>query len=205
MKLAELADRLECRLEGDGDVDITRVAGIHDAGPGDVTFLANRKYEKVLPQTRASAVIAREDAPAGPCAMLRVRDPYLAFARAVGIFAPDSRPQPGVHPLTAVASDATLGRDVSIGPFVSIGAGAVIGDRTIVYPNVTIGVGTRIGPDCVIHSNVSIRERVTLGQRVILQNGVVLGRQRAVLGERDVRDAVLVHPDRKSTRLNSSH
>ena len=175
MKLAELADRLECRLEGDGDVDITRVAGIHDAGPGDVTFLANRKYEKVLPQTRASAVIAREDAPAGPCAMLRVRDPYLAFARAVGIFAPDSRPQPGVHPMAFVAPDATLGRDVSVGPFVSIGEGVVIGDRTVVHPNVTIGTGTRIGADCLIHSNVAIRERVTLGDRVILQNGVVIG------------------------------
>ncbi len=107
--------------------------------------------------------------------MLRARDPYLAFAHAVGIFAPDNRPQPGVHPLTAVAADATLGRDVAVAPFVSIGEGAVIGDRTIVYANVTIGAGTRIGADCVIHSNVAIRERVTLGDRVILQNGVVIG------------------------------
>jgi len=175
VKLAELADRLECRLEGDGTVEITRVAGIHDAGPGDVTFLANNKYEKALASTRASAVIARDGSPAAPCAMLRARDPYLAFARAVGIFAPDSRPRPGVDRLAAVASDATVGGDVSIGPFVSIGEGAVIGDRTIVYPNVTIGPGTRIGADCVIHSNVAIRERVTLGDRVVLQNGVVVG------------------------------
>jgi UDP-3-O-[3-hydroxymyristoyl] glucosamine N-acyltransferase len=175
VKLAELSTRLDCRLDGNGDVEITRVAGIHDAGPGDVTFLANRKYEKALPQTRASAVIAREDAPAGPCAMLRAHDPYLAFARAVGIFAPDNRPQPGVHSLAAVASDAALGRDVSVGPFVSIGGGAVVGDRTVIYPNVTIGVGARLGADCVVHSNVAIRERVTLGDRVILQNGVVIG------------------------------
>jgi UDP-3-O-[3-hydroxymyristoyl] glucosamine N-acyltransferase len=175
VKLAELAARLDCRLEGDGDIEITRVAGIHEAGPGDVTFLANRKYEKALANTQASAVIAREGAPAAPCAMLRAPDPYLAFARAVGIFAPDSRPRPGVHRLAAIASDAALGQDVSIGPFVSVGEGTVIGDRTLVYPNVTIGRGVRIGDDCVIHSNVAVRERVTLGHRVVLQNGVVIG------------------------------
>jgi len=175
VKLAELAGRLECRLEGDGDVDITRVAGIQDAGPGDLTFLANRKYEKALSSTRASAVIAREEAPAAPCAMLRARDPYLAFARAVGIFAPDSRPRPGIDALAAVAADAHIGDEVSIGPFVSVGEGVIVGDRTIVYPNCTIGPGVRIGADCVVHSNVAIRERVTLGNRVILQNGVVIG------------------------------
>jgi UDP-3-O-[3-hydroxymyristoyl] glucosamine N-acyltransferase len=175
VKLAELAARLECRLEGDGDVEVTRVAGIHEAGPGDITFLANNKYEKSLASTQASAVIAREDAPAAPCAMLRVRDPYLAFARAVRIFSPEERPRPGISQVAAVAADAVLGQDVSIGPFVAIGDGAVIGNRTVVYPNVTIGAGARIGSDCVIHSNVSIRERVTLGDRVVLQNGVVVG------------------------------
>jgi UDP-3-O-[3-hydroxymyristoyl] glucosamine N-acyltransferase len=175
VKLAELAAHLECRLEGDGSIEIVRVAGMHEAGPGDVTFLANRKYEKAMLRTRASAVIAREDAPAGPCAMLRAPDPYLTFARAVGLFAPDTRPRPGVDRLAAIAADTTIGQDVSIGPFVAVGDGAVIGDRTIIYPNVTVGAGTRIGADCVIHSNVALRERVTLGDRVILQNGVVIG------------------------------
>jgi UDP-3-O-[3-hydroxymyristoyl] glucosamine N-acyltransferase len=175
VKLAELAARLECRLEGDGDVEITRVAGIADAQPGDVTFLANAKYEKALATTRASAVIARDTAPAAPCAMLRARDPYLAFARAVGLFAPVMRPAPGVHAMAAVAADARLGEGISLGAFVAVGEGASIGDRTLVYPNVTIGPGARIGSDCVIHSNVAIRERVVIGDRVILQNGVVLG------------------------------
>jgi UDP-3-O-[3-hydroxymyristoyl] glucosamine N-acyltransferase len=175
MKLAELAARLECRLEGDGTIEITRVAGIHDAGAGDLTFLANRKYEKAMLRTRASAVIVHDDAPPAPCAMLRSRDPYLAFARAVGIFGPDNRPQPGVHSLAAIATDAVLGRDVAIGPFVAIGEGAVIGDGTVIYPNVTIGAGARIGSACVIHSNVAVRERVSIGDRVVLQNGVVVG------------------------------
>ena len=124
MKLRELAERLECRLEGDGDLEVTRVSGIQDAQPGDVTFLANSKYEKGLAATRASAVILGDAVPAAPCAMLRTRDPYLAFARAVGLFSPSSRPAPGVDGLAAVSPDAHLGRDVSVGPFVAIGAGA---------------------------------------------------------------------------------
>src|SRR5690606_24555955 len=110
-----------------------------------------------------------------PCAVLRARDPYLAFARAVGVFAPAWRPAPGVHPMAAVASDARIGEGASIAAFVAIGEGASIGERTVVFPNVTIGPGARIGDDCVIHSNVALRERVTLGDRVILQNGVVIG------------------------------
>jgi UDP-3-O-[3-hydroxymyristoyl] glucosamine N-acyltransferase len=175
VKLRELADRLECRLEGDGELDVARVSGIQDAQPGDVTFLANSKYEKALTSTRASAVILKDGAPPAPCAMLRARDPYLAFARAVGLFAPVSRPAPGVHALAAIAMDARLGADVSVGPFVAIGEGAHIGDRTVIHPNVTIGPGVRVGNDCTIHSNVAIRERCTLGDRVILQNGVVVG------------------------------
>jgi UDP-3-O-[3-hydroxymyristoyl] glucosamine N-acyltransferase len=107
--------------------------------------------------------------------MLRTEDPYLAFARAVGLFAPEWRPAPGVHAMTAIAADAHIGRDISIGPFVAIGEGARIGDRTVIFPNVTIGPGTTIGTDCIVHSNVAVRERVTIGNRVILQNGVVIG------------------------------
>jgi UDP-3-O-[3-hydroxymyristoyl] glucosamine N-acyltransferase len=175
VKLRELAARLECRLEGDGDLDVMRVAGIQDAQPGDVTFLANPKYEKLLATTRATAVILKEEAPPAPCAMLRARDPYLAFARAVSLFAPVSRPAPGIHAMAAIAADAHLGTDVSVGPFVAIGEGARIGDRTVIYPNVTIGAGAMVGGDCIIHSNVAVRERCTLGDRVILQNGVVVG------------------------------
>ena len=175
MKLSELATRLDCRLEGDGELDVTRVAGIQDAQPGDITFLANPKYEKLLATTRATAVILKEDVPAAPCAMLRARDPYLAFARAVSLFAPVSRPAPGIHALAAIAGGAHLGADVSVGPFVAIGEGARIGDRTVIYPNATLGAGATVGSDCTIHSNVAIRERCTVGDRVILQNGVVIG------------------------------
>lgn len=175
MKLRDLAAQLACRLDGDGDIDIVRVAGIQQAEPGDLTFLANSKYESAMACTRASAVILREDAPAAPCAMLRTNEPYLAFARAVGLFAPAWRPPTGVHSMAAVAADARIGKEVSIGAFVSVGAGAAIGDRSVVFPNVTIGPGVQIGVDCVIHANVSLRERVVIGDRVVLQDGVVIG------------------------------
>lgn len=175
MKLRELAVRLECRLEGDGELEITGVAGIQDAGPGHLTFLANLKYQSLLATTQATAVILRDDSPAAPCATLRTRDPYLAFARAVGLFAPAWRPPPGIHPMSSISPAATLGAEVSVGAFVAIGDGAVLGDRTVVHPNVTIGAGARIGADCILHSNVSVREHVTIGDRVILQNGVVIG------------------------------
>src|SRR4051794_11884212 len=126
MKLRELAEQLACRLEGDGEIEIVRVAGIDDAGPGDLTFVANPKYLPALATTRAAAVLLRPDAPAPAIPVLRTDDPYLGFARAVGLFAPRWKPQPGVHALAAIAQDATLGADVSIGAFVAVGEGAVI-------------------------------------------------------------------------------
>ncbi len=178
MKLRDIADQLQCRLEGDGDVDIVRVAAISKAGPGDLTFLANPRYAPQLASTRASAVIlgrAKDGEMPPPCAVLRADDPYLAFAHAVSLFAPAPSAAPGIDPLSAVAPDATIGAEVSIGPFVTVGAGAAIGARTVIHSNVAIGAGVRIGADCVIHSQAAIRERVVVGDRVTLHNGVVAG------------------------------
>jgi UDP-3-O-[3-hydroxymyristoyl] glucosamine N-acyltransferase len=175
LKLRDIAERIECRLEGDGDLDIRRVAAIEDAGPGDLTFFANPKYAAELRHTHASAVILGEAAEAAPCAMLRSPQPYLAFARAVEAFAVDTRPAAGVHALADVAASAVVAPDASVGPFVAIGEGVRIGARTIVYPHVTIGAGAAIGDDCVVHARVSIRERVQVGNRVVLQDGAVLG------------------------------
>jgi UDP-3-O-[3-hydroxymyristoyl] glucosamine N-acyltransferase len=175
MKLSVLADRLGCRLEGDGSIEIRGVASLEQAGPGDVTFFANPRYAPALRRTHAGAVILDEDTPAAPCPMLRTKEPYLMVANALSLFVSASRPEPGVDRLSYVASDASLGRDVSIGPFSSIGKGARVGDRTVIYPNVCVGEGTAIGDDCVIHSHVAIRERIIIGNRVVIQNGAVIG------------------------------
>jgi UDP-3-O-[3-hydroxymyristoyl] glucosamine N-acyltransferase len=173
--LSEIAVRLDCRLEGDGGIEIARVAGIEQAQAGELTFFVNPKYGAHLRATRASAVILGDSAEAAPCAMLRTANPYLAFARAVELLAPRSPAIPGVHRLADVASTATIAPDASIGPFVSIGEGARVGARTVVYPQVTIGAGAVVGEDCVIHARVSLRERVTVGDRVVVQDGAVIG------------------------------
>ena len=175
MLLQDLAGRLDCRLEGDGTIDIHRVTTLEDAGAGDVTFFANPKYIAEMRNTRASAVILGERDETAPCAMLRARHPYLAFAHAVALFAPRDAHPAGVHRLVDVAPDAIVSPDASIGAFVSIGAQAIVGPRSIVYPHVTIGPGARIGEDCVVHARASIRERVVLGNRVVVQDGAVIG------------------------------
>jgi len=175
LKLRDIAERLQCRLEGDGEIEIHRVAGIEAAGPGDLTFFTNPKYARALRTTGASAVILSEKAEAAPCAMLRVSHPYLAFARAVELFADRNRPPAGIHRLADVAPTAIIAPDAVIGPFVVVGDHARVGARTLVYPHVTIGPGAQIGEDCVIHARVSIRERAQIGNRVVLQDGAVIG------------------------------
>ena len=175
MKLSELAARLECTVEGDGDIDITRLAAIEDAGPGELTFFANPKYADALKRTLASAVIAAPAVSGIPCAVLRTPEPYVTFARALGLFANTSRPPAGIHRLALVEPGAVVAADASIGPFAVVSDGALIGARTILYPHVSVGRDAEIGADCVIHAHVSIRERVRLGDRVVLQDGVVIG------------------------------
>jgi len=175
LKLKDIAERLGCRLEGDGDIDVHRVTTLEDAGPGDLTFFTNPKYARALKTTAASAVILSEKAEAAPCAMLRVSHPYLAFAKAVELFAASNRPPAGIHRLADVATTADIAPDAVIGPFTIVGDGARVGARTLVYGHVTIGAGAHIGDDCVVHAHVSIRDRVQIGNRVILQDGAVIG------------------------------
>jgi UDP-3-O-[3-hydroxymyristoyl] glucosamine N-acyltransferase len=185
VKLGELARRLECPVEGDAAIEIRRVAKIEDAGPGDLTFLANPKYASKLATTRASAVIlngkdqalrsSRPHALVAPCAVIRSTSPYLTFARAAQVLAPSQTVAAGIHSLAHVATDAVVDPSAAIGAFAVIGSGARVGPRTVVHPHVVIGEGTTVGADCLLHAHVSIRERCTIGSRVIIQNGAVVG------------------------------
>ena len=172
--LRELADLLDCRLEGDGAQTVTRVAALEGAGPGDVSFFSNPKYARALAATRATAVIASDDV-AVPVAALRTTQPYVAFARALALLHPQPAPPVGVHATAVVDATAVLGVDVSVGPYACVGARAVIGARTAVRAHVFIGDGAVIGDDCLLHPHVSIRERVTLGHRVVVQDHAVIG------------------------------
>jgi UDP-3-O-[3-hydroxymyristoyl] glucosamine N-acyltransferase len=173
--LADLAAAVGCPFEGDGSLNLVRVATIEQAGPGDLTFLANRKYARALGRTRASAVIAAPDVAESPCAVLRSAEPYVTFARAAALLMPAARPPAGVHPLAAVDATAAVAPSASIGPFAVVAARASVGDRTIVHPHVVVGAGTVVGADCILHAHVSIREGCRLGDRVVVQNGAVIG------------------------------
>jgi UDP-3-O-[3-hydroxymyristoyl] glucosamine N-acyltransferase len=175
LKLKDIADRIDCRLEGDEGIEIRGVAGIEDAGPGDLTFFTNSRYAPELRRTRASAVILGENAEAAPCAMLRSRHAYLAFARAVELFADLWRPEPGIHRLALVGENVLLGEAVSVGPFAVVGDGSRIGARTVLSSHVAIGRHVEIGDDCVLQPRVSVRDRVRVGRRVIVQDGAVIG------------------------------
>ena len=174
MILRELASRLGCGLRGDGGVEISRVAGIEEAGPGDVTFVANPRYAPLLASTRASAVIVTPELET-PLPSLLSENPYLAFARAVTLLHPQPRPVPGIHPTAQVDPTASLGEGVHMGAFSVVGPRTRVGARTSLHPLVVLYADVEVGDDCVLHSGVHVREGCRLGHRVVVQNGAVIG------------------------------
>lgn len=177
MKLRDLAERVGATLEGDGEAEITGVAGLREARPGEISFVARASYAAAAGHTRASALFVPPNwSGTAPCALLRVADPEAAIARAAEwLTPPPYRPSPGIHPTAVVARDVRLGEQVAVGAHCVIEAGATIGDRTVLFPGCYIGPGAVIGPDCLLHAHVSIRERCRIGARTILHNGVVVG------------------------------
>ncbi|MBI1795930.1 MAG: UDP-3-O-(3-hydroxymyristoyl)glucosamine N-acyltransferase [Candidatus Eisenbacteria bacterium] len=174
--LSELAAELNGEVVGDPTVVIGGVAGIREAMPGDITFLANSRYDAHLRETAASAVICSREARDTAIPLIIVDNPYLAFQRAVRIFRPDRhRPAPGVHATAVVSPEASLGDQVSIGPYCVIEAGARIGDRTVLMTGCVIGHGSVIGDDTFLYPQVIVREDCVLGSRCILHPGIIVG------------------------------
>lgn len=177
LALSELAARLGLPLEGDGAVIIRGVAGVRDAGPDELAYVALAKYAPLAGSTRAAALIVPTDwnRPV-PCPVLRAEKPEAAFTRAAQLFAAPAPAYPtGVHPTAVVSPEAKLGRDVHVGPLVVIEPGAAVGDRTILMAGVYVGHGAEIGEDGRLYPGVTLREHVRIGKRVILHNGVVIG------------------------------
>ena len=175
MKLSEIAAHLGLPVEGDAAVEIRRLSSLEEAGPGDLTFLANPKYAGKALATKASAIILGPGAPAVAIPVIRAPDPYLAFARSLGLVHPRPRPAPGVHPTAVVAPSARVGPGASIGPFVVVEEDVRIGRNTEIGPHAVIRRGARIGDDVLLHSRVVVREGCRLGDRVVVQDGAVIG------------------------------
>ena len=175
MKLREIAAALDARVEGDGELEITGVAGMDRAEPGQLTFLANPKYAPKVKNTRAGAILVAAAIPGLDIAFLITPDPYLGFARALALFYQPPRSAPGIHPLAWVAPTATLGENCSVGPFAAVGERVRIGRNAVLHPHVVVYEGAEIGDDFLAHSHAVVREFCRVGNRVILQNGVVVG------------------------------
>ncbi len=181
MKLQEVAQRLGCRLEGDGSVEITGVAGIDHASPGQVTFLANRRYSPMLKTTCASAVLVEDgvtverDTTRKPLATLRTANPYLAFAQAIELFYQSLKYAPGIHPTAVIAKTAKIGKGAHIGPYCFVDEHVEIGEEAVLHSFVTIYRRAKIGAQFFAHAHAVVREFCQIGNRVILQNGVVIG------------------------------
>ena len=162
-------------MHGDGDVEITGVAGMEQAGPSELTFLSNPKYAPKVKQTRAAAILISEPVADHPIASLISANPYHDFARALELYYQPPKPAPGVHVLACVDSSAELGAGASIGPFACVGRNVRIGRNAVIHPHVVIYEGAQIGDDFLAHSHTTVREFCRIGNRVILQNGTVIG------------------------------
>ncbi len=175
MNVREVAKAVQGEVVGNGAVEISGVAGLSDAAPGDITFLSSAKHEKALLSTAASAVLVAS--PLADCAIPQVvvKNPRYAFARLLEQFFPQARPRPGISAQASVDDSAQIGDETAIAPFVCIEAGVRIGSRCIVCPGVYVGHDTTIGDDCILYPNVTIRERVVVGNRVIIHAGCVIG------------------------------
>ncbi len=184
MKLKELASRLGLELRGDGETEVFVPAPIEAAAPGTIIFVAGEKYAPILERASAAcAIVTPELAARARCAVLISSNPYYDFSRVLEIFFPPLRPRAGIDPTAHIAPDAQIGEKASIGAFSAIGAGVRIGKNAVIHPHVTIYPGVTVGDDFTCHSQVSIREGVSLGNRVTILNGAVIGADGFGFGE----------------------
>ncbi|MEO7653377.1 MAG: UDP-3-O-(3-hydroxymyristoyl)glucosamine N-acyltransferase, partial [Bryobacteraceae bacterium] len=176
MRVRELAEWLGAGFEGDGELELTGVAPLETAGPGDLSFVSNPKAAREAAASAAGCLLAPLDLPAWDSrALIRVQATRNAFARAITRFHPPLAPAPGIHPSAAIALDAHIGAGVSIGPHVSIAAGARIGEGSSIGPGCAIGRGVTLGERCVLHARVTIYDGVRIGNGCILHSGCVIG------------------------------
>ncbi len=173
--LGRLADALGASLQGDAGRMVRGVAPLDVAGPDQVSFLADRKYLKQAQASRAGALLVARDVADLSAALLRVDNPQQALIVLLGLFHPEPRAEPGVHPTACVAGGARVDRSASVGPLAVVEAEAVIGPRSRVGALSFVGRGAVLGEDVRLHPHVVIREDVRIGNRVIVHSGAVLG------------------------------
>jgi UDP-3-O-[3-hydroxymyristoyl] glucosamine N-acyltransferase len=175
MKLGELAIRLGAELRGDAELEVTGVNGIEEAGPTEVTFVANPRYTSLAKKTRAAAVLVDPDFQEISVPTLRLRNPYLAFSRTLGLFYQPPAYAPGIHPTAVIDPTAEIGEGAHIGAYVVVGAQVRLGAHATLLPHVVLYPGVETGSYLFAHAHAVIRENCILGDHVTLENGAIIG------------------------------
>ena len=175
MKLGELASRLGAELRGDANVEITGVKGIEEAGPAEITFVANPKYAGLARETKAAAVLVEPNFPEIEAATLRLKNPYHAFSRTLAIFYQPPSYSPGVHPTAVIHATAEIGEGAHIGAYVVIGPNVKLGPCATLLPHVVLYPGVKAGSHFFAHAHSVVRENCELGDNVTLENGAIVG------------------------------
>ncbi|MBA4392323.1 MAG: UDP-3-O-(3-hydroxymyristoyl)glucosamine N-acyltransferase [Desulfobacca sp.] len=175
VSLEELARLVGGEVRGICEELITGITGIREARRGQITFLANPKYNKELESTQASAVIVGPKVPQTNLPLIVTPNPYLAYARVAQFFAPKTVHPPGISPLASIGQDCRIGANVSIYPFVYLGNQVEIEDEVVLFPGVFVGDSVKIGKGTLIYPNVSVLAGTIIGQRVLIHSGTVIG------------------------------
>jgi len=173
--LTEIAEYLGGLVVGDGSIVIENICGIDEAGHGDLTFIANRKYISKLETTAASAVIVHPGTDGKGKNLIAVSDPYVAFGKVLALFHPEYEEQPGISSQAFIEDGAYVSDDAVIYPGVTVCQGARIERKAVLYPGVFIGREAVIGEGSVLHPNVTVYRRCLIGKQVIIHAGVVIG------------------------------
>ena len=175
MKLGELATRLGAELRGDAELEVTGVKGIEEAGPTEVTFVANPRYSALARTTKAVAVLVEPDFPEIGSPTLRLKNPYLAFSRALACFYQPPAYAPGIHPTAVIDETAEIGEGAHIGAYVVVGPAVKLGAHATLLPHVVLYPGVVVGSHLFAHAHAVVREFCTLGDHVTLENGAIVG------------------------------
>ena len=176
---AEICSILGGTLEGRGDLSLHGLNRIEAAGPGEISFLSDRRYRKFLDSTRAGCLLVTPDLEiegGAPEAYIRLADPYRAFMQLARIFYPEDRPAPGLrHPSASIDPSAQIADSAAIGANVVVGAHCHIGENCVLHANTTLYTNVSIGAETVLHANVVCREGTQIGARCIINPGAILG------------------------------
>jgi UDP-3-O-[3-hydroxymyristoyl] glucosamine N-acyltransferase len=175
MKLGELASRLGAELRGDPNLEITGVKGIEDAGPSEITFVANPRYTSLARTTHAAAIIVEPEFQEIAAATIRIKNPYHAFSHALGLFYQPPSYAPGIHPTAVIDPTAEIGPDAHIGAYAVVGPNVRVGSHATLLPHVVLYPGVQVGDHFFAHAHAVVRENCVLGDHVTLENGAIIG------------------------------